>query len=473
MRGMFLASIIGAVAITGCANNHTEIPSVQALHGANVGVAVLPDLSENDISIVARYPAIYPYFLTAASDRNIWFTEFNGTSVGRITQSGVVTQYPIPGGDSTGTGSDIARGNFGTVWFSASAIYKIDTASGSIRRFGVPSGCGGEGIVHGPDGNMWFTDECSSSIGRITPQGTVTEFAIPSGNFATQITSGPDGDLWFNEENAQPVAVGKITASGNITEYTGPVLRAEQPDSQMAFGPDGNLYAPAGSVLWQITPAGEFKSYAYPTSVGGAGFDFGDIIRGPDDWMWISGGGLVIKFNTTTHVFSKPLALNAPEGLAVGVDGDVWIADQENQTIDVADESVTTVGIRLNGEMSILDPNYGFELGYAKGTVPTTTQTIGLSSGESVQFENVDKIAHSAALLGDATASSAPWPPSFNGSTMQSPAGTAIGTPGFSTGKLTAHSVSPIYENGLPGFYMIGCQFHYNSNEMRTVIVVH
>jgi len=129
------------------------------------------------------------------------------------------------------------------------------------------------------------------------------------------------------------------------------------------------------------------------------------------------------------------------------------------------------VGIRLNGELSIVDPNYGFEVGYAKGR-GTTTQTISLPAGEKVQFHNYDTIPHSAAFLGDATATSAPWPGSFTGSTTQSPKGTAIGTSGWSTGSVNPGTSSPIYDTGLPGFYIIGCQYHYVSNEMRTVIIV-
>jgi len=29
-----------------------------------------------------------------------------------------------------------------------------------------------------------------------------------------------------------------------------------------------------------------------------------------------------------------------------------------------------------------------------------------------------------------------------------------------------------MYETGMPGFYMIGCQYHYNDDEMRTVVIV-
>src|SRR5437660_7039922 len=121
--------------------------------------------------------------------------------------------------------------------------------------------------------------------------------------------------------------------------------------------------------------------------------------------------------------------------------------------------------------MSIEDPTYGFELGYAKGK-STTTQTIKLPTGESVRFQNLDTISHSAAFLGNASPSPSTWPSAFTGSTMKSPAATAIGATGFATWSLGPGFTSPAYETCLPGFYMIGCQYHYVSNQMRTVIIV-
>src|ERR1700724_1999517 len=57
-------------------------------------------------------------------------------------------------------------------------------------------------IAVGPDGALWFTNNGSDSIGRITPAGTGTGFT--SNNFAGTglshpygITAGPHGALWF------------------------------------------------------------------------------------------------------------------------------------------------------------------------------------------------------------------------------------------------------------------------------------
>jgi plastocyanin len=358
----------------------------------------------------------------------LWFTENNtNAAVGKITTGGTITEYPLPAG---------------------SCSY---------------------GIGKGPDGNMWFTDTCSNQIGKISPMGTITEYPYPTSSaYSLDIVTGPDGNLWFVEY--QSVKVAKITTGGTVTEYAGP--QGDAPYA-IAAAPDGNLYASTSSGVWRITTAGVITQYSSP--LGSANRQ--DIVLGPDRQLWLSSfdNGVIEEFNPKTQMFSSAISPNAGTiigGLSVGGDGDIWIAGLRQNTIDVYEEKITTIGIRLNGEMSINDPNYGFELGYAVGS-GTLTQTISLSAGESVQFRNLDTIPHSAAFLGNATATSAPWPTPFNGSTTKSPAGTAIGTTGWATGSLNANRTSPVYETGLPGFYMIGCQYHYDSNMMRTVVIVH
>ncbi len=56
-------------------------------------------------------------------------------------------------------------------------------------------------IMAGPDGNLWFTQQNSSQIGRITPAGQVTEFStgITPHSGPNAITVGPDGNLWLTE----------------------------------------------------------------------------------------------------------------------------------------------------------------------------------------------------------------------------------------------------------------------------------
>ena len=69
-----------------------------------------------------------PYDITAGPDGNLWFTEYAGNKIGRITPAGVITEINVPAVDS--------------------APY---------------------GITAGPDGNIWFAESFGGRIGRITP----------------------------------------------------------------------------------------------------------------------------------------------------------------------------------------------------------------------------------------------------------------------------------------------------------------
>jgi hypothetical protein len=137
------------------------------------------------------------------------------------------------------------------------------------------------------------------------------------------------------------------------------------------------------------------------------------------------------------------------------------------------DAATGTVGIRLTGETPGSNPKYGAVQGYFKGKKSTTAQVVTLAANTNVVFQSEDTtLPHTGSFLGDASKKSAPWPKTFTGSETASPAGTAIGTTGFSTGVLTPGKKSAIYSTGAPGFYMFGCYFHYVPDQMRTVIIV-
>jgi virginiamycin B lyase len=77
------------------------------------------------------------------------------------------------------------------------------TTTGSITDYPIPATA--YSITAGPDGALWFTENQAHKIGRITTSGTVTEFA--SGGDPLDITAGPDGNLWFTEGDQ----IGRLT----------------------------------------------------------------------------------------------------------------------------------------------------------------------------------------------------------------------------------------------------------------------
>jgi streptogramin lyase len=110
-----------------------------------------------------------PYNIIVGPDKNLWFTEYGGQKIGRVTTSGVITEFPIPG-----------------------ALQLV-------------------GIAAGPDGNIWFTDQLTGKVGHISTSGTnLKQLALPAGSFPQGITAGPDKNLWFVDQKQNDYyAVGK------------------------------------------------------------------------------------------------------------------------------------------------------------------------------------------------------------------------------------------------------------------------
>jgi streptogramin lyase len=211
------------------------------------------------------------FFITIGPDGNPWFSVNGpkGYSFAKITQTGQVTEYPLPS-KATAIGG-ITNGPDGNLWFTASGptghkVGKI-TPTGHITEYPIHSKISEIGsIARGPDGNLWFT-ESIAQIGRITPSGVITEFAIEKQSnpeiIPGTISSGPDGNVWFTYgENI--VKVGKITPDGKVIAWYTLPREASNPGNLMT-GPDGNLWftegGPNGSYLGRITPTGVITEF--------------------------------------------------------------------------------------------------------------------------------------------------------------------------------------------------------------------
>ena len=75
------------------------------------------------------------------------------------------------------------------------------------------------------------------TIGRITTSGQITEFPVTPARLRRRlrgIVTGPDGALWFTSTAG---AIGRITTTGQVTQYPLP-NGANDPD-QITVGPDG------------------------------------------------------------------------------------------------------------------------------------------------------------------------------------------------------------------------------------------
>jgi streptogramin lyase len=145
--------------------------------------------------------------ITAGPDGNLWFTEFNASQIGRITPTGIVTEFP-----AAGTPVGIVTGPDGNLWateFNGSAIIRIDPSNGQVTGTftnGI-TGTNPIGITVGPDNDLWFTEFGGDKIGRLDPTtGQVTTFPVPTaGSQPFGIALGPDNNLWFTENTGDKI----------------------------------------------------------------------------------------------------------------------------------------------------------------------------------------------------------------------------------------------------------------------------
>jgi streptogramin lyase len=325
-----------------------------------------------------------PELLAASPSGSIWFTE-SGDKVGRITGSGEITEYSVPGQPDY-----ITVDSAGDAWIGLDERDEITrvTPAGLVSNFSVPAEP--LGVAFGPDGDIWYTDlgsgctllpkpTCAhySAIGRLTPTGSVTEFPLADiGAQPVAIIAGPDGNLWFSEELTfleNPIAengsgaVGRITPGGVPTDYPIPFGPSDAFPylcgtadyhglTAMTTGPDGNIWAgetdectktpccTTSANIARITPQGAVTLYFVRS-----GDEIGTITSGPENALWfgISGiddpsNGMGISRSTTTGVITEyeltPTTLSteidyATEGpligvdsLAAGAEGDLWFA---------------------------------------------------------------------------------------------------------------------------------------------------
>jgi streptogramin lyase len=276
--------------------------------------------------------------LAAGPDGNVWFTE--GNQIGRITPTGVLSEFAIPDGGQNAR--DIAAGSDGNLWFYSNPPSNV-AALGRITPQGVITldPLGGTPMTRGDgtwvstlaassDGNIyyfeWTTifdhgwsitvysihkeilsvppqttsldpgttrtghmatapgDEVwylrNNRIGR-TDGTTMSDHLLPNPYFQLlSITTGPDGNGWFTEIlGTTTYQIGRITQQGAITEFAVPIAA-----TSIATGPDGNLWFtdPLANRIGVMTPAGDvINQYRVPWNTHPD-----NIITGPDGALW-------------------------------------------------------------------------------------------------------------------------------------------------------------------------------------------
>ena len=182
--------------------------------------AVLPRLGSSPSTQIPTANAS-PENVAAGSDGALWFAEYQANQIGRITTSGVVTEYPVP---TSGSGpGDIVAGPDGALWFTETNgdnIARI-TTSGQITEYPIGNSLGfvpsPDEIIVGADGALWFTGS-PAGLGRITTSGTMMLWNISWNNIAV----GPDQMMWFAGYSGSFGVVGQFQETQQLSSFNVP-----------------------------------------------------------------------------------------------------------------------------------------------------------------------------------------------------------------------------------------------------------
>ena len=192
---------------------------------AEGGHDAIQRISRHDTVTAFPLPHRYsgPRAITRGTDGAMWFTEYFGNRIGRISSVGKITEYPLKArayGEAlpvTPVG-EIAAGAHGYLWFGTfGAIGRLSPSSGKVTLFYRREVS--EPLVAGPDGSIWFVE--NDKIGRIAPGGRFSKMIrLPRGTGRVRgLTVGADGSIWFTAE--RPSAVGRITFGGSASAASG------------------------------------------------------------------------------------------------------------------------------------------------------------------------------------------------------------------------------------------------------------
>jgi streptogramin lyase len=211
------------------------------------------------------------------------------------------------------------------------------------------------GIAPAPDGNVWFTENNTYRIGKLTPGGAITEYGTGTlspyyiwGTASGGSTAGTK--RWLTETGPGNYAANSTTAGGVSSYFVDSPTGSFRDVGGITLGPDGNLWMTSvygtgspGSYTWhedvdQVTPTGGITKYTADTSTApGAGPTMGGITAFDRNlWFAETSADKVGKITLSGSVTLYSVG-GQPYGITAAPDGKVYFTLEDNNKIGQID----------------------------------------------------------------------------------------------------------------------------------------
>ena len=208
-----------------------------------------------------------------------------------------------------------------------------------LQQYRVPTaGSSPEHITQASDGNFWFTESFlndqnvpTHNVGRITPSGNVTEFAVCDSCFPTDIVQGSDGLLYYTRNDAP---FGRVTTSGealpvdpeDIFRFNGNGLDAHGDDIWIA---DFNNHG-----VWRYDIPTDVFTFFDATTAESPGSTPLHVAVDTTGTVWFTdANGFIGRLNPATGAVVTTAVEGFPREITVATDGSVWFTERFSQAV--------------------------------------------------------------------------------------------------------------------------------------------
>lgn len=220
----------------------------------------------------------------------------------------------------------LTPGPGGYLWVASPGyIARITTAGAFKGAVATPHANDvADAIVAGRDGNIWFAEEANdvARIGRITPTGNLTEYVLPTGSYPLALAAGPTGIAFAPHPAA---TLGFISYTGKISVID---FKTNIDIKSIAYDSSGTLWYAGCDGVGRLTPSHSVRDY--PVGGGCNGNAGVSIARG--GLAWFSAGGY-IGYVDTSGKMRLFKSLYAPTSMTSAPDGNLWFVNSHANLI--------------------------------------------------------------------------------------------------------------------------------------------
>ena len=321
--------ILAVSALTAC-GERSSLPQTIRHAAASVQPQVVRDAATWSRFQIHNFRSGYFPAIVIGPDAAMWLADTKYHALDRVTTTGKVTAFSVIGSGFLNPGG-LATGSDGKVYaFGGNRSFVRVSTTGHVQEFEIyPAFACGAGLL-GPDGNIWFPT--SDGFATINKFGKITEY--PSGVArwgCGSITAGADGGLWVT--NGLYDTISRIDPNTKtVTQFSAAimvngVLHNCSRKYSIASGPDGALYYDCDTYLGRMTTAGSTAEVAENSL--NFGFSAETLAVGSDGNVWIAtrAVGTIAKYDVTAGVLTYYVSpyRDKPASIAAGVDGNLWI----------------------------------------------------------------------------------------------------------------------------------------------------